>query len=79
MEGTSYKAIVIPATGGCLGVNLRNGDMSWKDFLSCAAGRYAISLVLPLSHRNKRQFEFRWLLSLRTLTPTLQNKGDFLI
>lgn len=42
MEGTSYKAIVIPATGGCLGVNLRNGDMSWKDFLSCAAGRSSI-------------------------------------
>ncbi|KAE8808679.1 putative acyl-activating enzyme 18, peroxisomal [Hordeum vulgare] len=39
MEGTSSKAIVIPATGDRLGVTLRNGDMSWKDFLSRAAGR----------------------------------------
>ncbi|EMS50598.1 Acetyl-coenzyme A synthetase [Triticum urartu] len=39
MKGTSCKAIVIPATGDCLGVTLRNGDMSWKDFLSRAAGR----------------------------------------
>lgn len=37
MEGTSCKAIVIPATGDCLGVTPRNGDMSWKDFLSRAA------------------------------------------
>lgn len=42
MEGTSSKAIVIPATGDCLGVALRNGDMSWKDFLSRAAGRSSI-------------------------------------
>ena len=41
MEGTSAKAIVIPATGDSLGVTPRNGDMSWKDFLSRAAGRYA--------------------------------------
>ncbi|VAI69952.1 unnamed protein product [Triticum turgidum subsp. durum] len=39
MEGTSAKAIVIPATGDSLGVTPRNGDMSWKDFLSRAAGR----------------------------------------
>ncbi|VAI38517.1 unnamed protein product [Triticum turgidum subsp. durum] len=39
MKGTSCKAIVIPATGDFLGVTLRNGDMSWKDFLSRAAGR----------------------------------------
>ncbi|XP_020184832.1 probable CoA ligase CCL12 isoform X2 [Aegilops tauschii subsp. strangulata] len=39
MEGTSAKAIVIPATGDRLGVTPRNGDMSWKDFLSRAAGR----------------------------------------
>ncbi|KAI5000623.1 hypothetical protein ZWY2020_005212 [Hordeum vulgare] len=39
MEGTSSKAIVILATGDCLGVALGNGDMSWKDFLSRAAGR----------------------------------------
>uniref|UniRef100_R7WCC2 4-coumarate--CoA ligase n=1 Tax=Aegilops tauschii TaxID=37682 RepID=R7WCC2_AEGTA len=39
MKGTSCKAIVIPATGDCLGVTLRDGDMSWKDFLSRAAGR----------------------------------------
>uniref|UniRef100_A0A0E0KKF0 4-coumarate--CoA ligase n=1 Tax=Oryza punctata TaxID=4537 RepID=A0A0E0KKF0_ORYPU len=40
--GTSSKAVVIPATGGFLGVALRNGDMSWKNFLSCAAGRSSI-------------------------------------
>uniref|UniRef100_A0A453QNJ1 4-coumarate--CoA ligase n=6 Tax=Aegilops tauschii subsp. strangulata TaxID=200361 RepID=A0A453QNJ1_AEGTS len=39
MEGTSAKTIVIPATGDSLGVTPRNGDMSWKDFLSRAAGR----------------------------------------
>ncbi|XBI85187.1 hypothetical protein VPH35_093371 [Triticum aestivum] len=39
MEGTSAKAIVIPATGDLLGVTPRNGDMSWKDFLSRSAGR----------------------------------------
>ncbi|KAL6636727.1 hypothetical protein ACP70R_024299 [Stipagrostis hirtigluma subsp. patula] len=38
VQGTSSKAIVIPATGGCLGVILRNGDISWKDFLSQGAG-----------------------------------------
>uniref|UniRef100_A0A0E0GV75 4-coumarate--CoA ligase n=1 Tax=Oryza nivara TaxID=4536 RepID=A0A0E0GV75_ORYNI len=42
VQGTSSKAVVIPATGGFLGVSLRNGDMSWKDFLSCAAGRSSI-------------------------------------
>ncbi|KQK12602.1 probable acyl-activating enzyme 18, peroxisomal isoform X1 [Brachypodium distachyon] len=42
MEGTSSKAIVIPATGDCLGVTPRTGDMSWKDFLSRAAGRSSI-------------------------------------
>jgi hypothetical protein len=46
MEGTSSKAIVIPATGDCLGVTPRDGDISWKDFLSRAAGRYAIYLVI---------------------------------
>lgn len=39
MEGTSSKAIVIPAAGDCLGVTPRDGDISWKDFLSRAAGR----------------------------------------
>jgi hypothetical protein len=53
MEGTSSKAIIIPATGDSLGVTPRDGDISWKDFLSRAAGRYAIYLVLPVSHRNK--------------------------
>ncbi|OEL13722.1 putative acyl-activating enzyme 18, peroxisomal [Dichanthelium oligosanthes] len=42
VEGTSSKAVVIPATGGYLGVTLRNGDMSWKDFLSRAAGRSSV-------------------------------------
>ncbi|KAF8708502.1 hypothetical protein HU200_029865 [Digitaria exilis] len=42
MQGTSSKAVVIPATGGNLGVTLRKGDMSWKDFLSRAAGRSSI-------------------------------------
>jgi hypothetical protein len=53
MEGTSSKAIIIPATGDYLGVTPRDGDISWKDFLSRAAGRYSIYLVLPVSHRNK--------------------------
>ncbi|KAL6893869.1 hypothetical protein ACP4OV_007967 [Aristida adscensionis] len=39
VQGTSSKAIVIPANGGYLGVTLRNGDVSWKDFVSRAAGR----------------------------------------
>uniref|UniRef100_A0A0D9W0C5 4-coumarate--CoA ligase n=1 Tax=Leersia perrieri TaxID=77586 RepID=A0A0D9W0C5_9ORYZ len=42
VQGTSSKAVVIPATGDFLGVALRNGDISWKDFLSCAAGRSSI-------------------------------------
>ncbi|KAF8669190.1 hypothetical protein HU200_051520 [Digitaria exilis] len=42
VQGTSSKAVVIPATGGNLGVTLRNGDMSWKDFLSRAAQRSSI-------------------------------------
>ncbi|CAL4927905.1 unnamed protein product [Urochloa decumbens] len=42
VQGTSSKAVVIPATGGYLGVTLRNGDVSWKDFLSRAAGRSSI-------------------------------------
>jgi len=53
MEGTSAKAIVIPATGDRLGVTPRNGDMSWKDFLSRAAGRYAANDP-SMSHKNKR-------------------------
>ncbi|XP_066333172.1 probable CoA ligase CCL12 isoform X1 [Miscanthus floridulus] len=39
VQGTSAKAVVIPAIGDSLGITLRNGDMSWKDFLSRAAGR----------------------------------------
>ncbi|KAK3145753.1 hypothetical protein QOZ80_3BG0256910 [Eleusine coracana subsp. coracana] len=42
VQGTSSKAIVLPATGGSLGVTLRNGDLSWEDFLSRAAGRSSI-------------------------------------
>ncbi|RLN38835.1 putative acyl-activating enzyme 18, peroxisomal [Panicum miliaceum] len=42
VQGSSSKAVVIPATGDYLGVTLRNGDMSWKDFLSRAAGRSSI-------------------------------------
>uniref|UniRef100_A0A804M5V4 4-coumarate--CoA ligase n=1 Tax=Zea mays TaxID=4577 RepID=A0A804M5V4_MAIZE len=39
IQGTSSKAVVIPAIGDSLGIMLRDGDMSWKDFLSHAAGR----------------------------------------
>lgn len=39
IQGTSSKAVVIPAIGDSLGITLRDGDMSWKDFLSHAAGR----------------------------------------
>ncbi|XP_062214272.1 probable CoA ligase CCL12 [Phragmites australis] len=42
VQGTSSKAIVVPATGGYLGVTLRNGDVMWKDFLSRAAGRSSV-------------------------------------
>ncbi|XP_062212751.1 probable CoA ligase CCL12 isoform X2 [Phragmites australis] len=42
VQGTSSKAIVIPATGDYLGVTLRSGDMLWKDFLSHAAGRSSV-------------------------------------
>ncbi|WVZ60932.1 hypothetical protein U9M48_010886 [Paspalum notatum var. saurae] len=42
VQGTSSKAVVIPATGGYLGIKLRSGDISWKDFLSRAAGRLSI-------------------------------------
>ncbi|KAL5219381.1 hypothetical protein ABZP36_020065 [Zizania latifolia] len=42
VQGTSSKAVVIPATGGFLKVALRDGDMSWKDFISCSAGRSSI-------------------------------------
>ncbi|XP_040378814.1 probable acyl-activating enzyme 18, peroxisomal [Oryza brachyantha] len=42
VKGTSSKAIVIPASGGFLGVALRNGDVSWEDFLSRAAGSPSI-------------------------------------
>lgn len=39
IQGTSSKVVVIPAIGDSLGITLRDGDMSWKDFLSHAAGR----------------------------------------
>lgn len=39
IQGTSSKVVVIPAIGDSLGIMLRDGDMSWKDFLSHAAGR----------------------------------------
>ncbi|RLN18089.1 putative acyl-activating enzyme 18, peroxisomal [Panicum miliaceum] len=42
VQGSSSKAVVIPATGDYLGVTLRNGDMSWKDFLCRASGRSSI-------------------------------------
>ncbi|TVU44503.1 hypothetical protein EJB05_03947, partial [Eragrostis curvula] len=42
VQGTSCKAIVIPASGGFLKVTLRNGDVFWKDFLSLAAGRSSV-------------------------------------
>ncbi|KAG8061353.1 hypothetical protein GUJ93_ZPchr0003g17341 [Zizania palustris] len=42
VQGTSSKAVVIPATGGFLEVALRDGDMTWKDFISCSAGRSSI-------------------------------------
>ncbi|KAG2534458.1 hypothetical protein PVAP13_9NG066137 [Panicum virgatum] len=42
VQGSSSKAVVIPATGDYLGVTLRNGDMSWKDFLCRASGRSPI-------------------------------------
>ncbi|XP_044961662.1 uncharacterized protein LOC123412866 isoform X3 [Hordeum vulgare subsp. vulgare] len=53
MEGTSSKAIVILATGDCLGVALGNGDMSWKDFLSRAAGRRAKSYTMDTIFSHK--------------------------
>ncbi|PUZ36501.1 hypothetical protein GQ55_9G043100 [Panicum hallii var. hallii] len=42
VQGSSSKAVVIPANGDYLGVTLRNGDMSWKDFLCRASGRSSI-------------------------------------
>jgi len=42
VQGSSSKAVVIPATGDYLGVTLRNGDMSWKDFFCRASGRSSI-------------------------------------
>ncbi|KAE8811978.1 Acetyl-coenzyme A synthetase [Hordeum vulgare] len=50
---TSSKAIVILATGDCLGVALGNGDMSWKDFLSRAAGRRAKSYTMDTIFSHK--------------------------
>ncbi|XP_073004994.1 probable CoA ligase CCL12 isoform X1 [Typha latifolia] len=38
VAGTSCKAIVIPALGKDVRVQLRNDDLSWKDFLSRTAG-----------------------------------------
>ncbi|KAG1347583.1 putative acyl-activating enzyme 18, peroxisomal [Cocos nucifera] len=36
-EGTPCKAIVVPAQGNDVGVQLRSHDLSWKDFISRAA------------------------------------------
>ena len=36
IERGSCKAIVIPATGNRLEVNLREQDLSWEEFLSTA-------------------------------------------
>lgn len=36
IEGGSCKAIVIPATGNNLEVDLREQDLSWEKFLSIA-------------------------------------------
>ncbi|ONK69474.1 uncharacterized protein A4U43_C05F23330 [Asparagus officinalis] len=38
IEGCQCKAIVVPVLGSSVGVTLRNHDMSWKDFISCADG-----------------------------------------
>ncbi|KAJ0982742.1 hypothetical protein J5N97_010997 [Dioscorea zingiberensis] len=37
IKGSKCKAIVVPALGNEIGVQLRNHDLSWKDFLSCTA------------------------------------------
>ncbi|KAJ0960586.1 hypothetical protein J5N97_001579 [Dioscorea zingiberensis] len=45
IKGSKCKAIVVPAQGNEIGVQLRNHDLSWKDFLSCTA-----SLPRPCSY-----------------------------
>lgn len=37
-EACQCKAIVVPALGAEVGVQLRNQDLSWKEFMSCTAG-----------------------------------------
>jgi hypothetical protein len=61
----SSKEIAVPASEGCLGVTLRNDNISWKGFLYWAGGRYDVcsrlSLITPFSYRNTLEYELRWL------------------
>ncbi|KAJ0982762.1 hypothetical protein J5N97_011017 [Dioscorea zingiberensis] len=48
IKGSKCKAIVVPALGNEIGVQLRNHDLSWKDFLSCTASLPRPSSYVPV-------------------------------
>ncbi|KAJ0982740.1 hypothetical protein J5N97_010995 [Dioscorea zingiberensis] len=48
IKGSKCKAIVVPAQGNEIGVQLRNHDLSWKDFLSCTASLPRPSTYVPV-------------------------------
>ncbi|XP_039140974.1 probable acyl-activating enzyme 18, peroxisomal [Dioscorea cayenensis subsp. rotundata] len=48
IEGSNCKAIVVPARGNEIGVQLRSHDLSWKDFLSCAASQPRPCSYIPV-------------------------------
>ncbi|KAG7035817.1 putative acyl-activating enzyme 18, peroxisomal, partial [Cucurbita argyrosperma subsp. argyrosperma] len=50
IEGGSCKAIVIPATGNRLEVNLREQDLSWEEFLSAAKDLPRSNYYSPVFH-----------------------------
>ena len=54
VEAAPYKAIVLPVIGNDVGFQLREQDLSWKEFLSSANHhpRYAYSNGVKLAQQN---------------------------
>ena len=54
VEAAPYKAIVLPVIGNDVGIQLREHDLSWKEFLSSTNPhpRYAYSNGVKLVQQN---------------------------
>ena len=54
VEAAPYKAIVLPVIGNDVGIQLREQDLSWKEFLSSANHypRYAYNNGVKLVQQN---------------------------